>query len=349
MSIDIPSFGWIHRPAPPKHKWLIQCCSVSQCDGARPACARCLSRGQACQYAGGEDGRKPASKTYVDLLRRRIQALEQILRNHDIDIDASLAALSSSHPDLADAGPLTANLDPAQGETAPDVEALCAAFEGALSIEEALNYEGDGEFRYFGPTSGRLQFISDSVPEQSQGVPPLRSQTTAMDSIAANPRAEVNKRSLPEYDADILVSEQLRSELVDLYFTWQNPWLLVVDEKLYRQSHETGGRYWSPLLENCILAVGSRFTDNLEVRTDTDDTNSAGRLFFERAEVHLSHELKFPSITTIQSLFLLSMLSVVSPPRYSHTGKYTVLMCFSVYWGRCHFLVTPGDGQAARF
>lgn len=216
---------------------------------------------------------------------------------------------------MADSGSLSANLDPSLGETTPDIEALCAAFDGTLSIEEALNYEGDGEFRYFGPTSGRLQFISDSAPEQSQAAP-LQPQMTATDSITAKPSAEVNRRNLPEYDTEILLSEELRSELVDLYFTWQNPWLLVVDEKLYRQSHEARGRYWSPLLENCILAIGSRFTDNPEIRADPDDTNSAGRLFFERAEVHLSYELKFPSITTVQSLFLLSTLSVVGSPRY---------------------------------
>lgn len=249
---------------------------------------------------------------------------------------------------MADAGSLSANLERGHGESTPDIEALCAAFDGALSIEEALNYEGDGEFRYFGPTSGRLHFMSESAPKQSQGAP-LQSQTTAIDSVDANPRTEVNKRNLHEYDTEILVPEELRSELVDLYFTWQNPWLLVVDEKLYRQSHETRGRYWSPLLENCILAIGSRFTDNPEVRANPDEANSAGRRFFERAEVYLSHELKFPSITTIQSLFLLSTLSVVSSPSFSHPGKCRALTCFAVHWGGCYFLVTPRDGQAARF
>lgn len=236
-----------------------------------------------------------------------------MLRNHAIDIDASLAALSSSHPNLAGADLLTATADPGHGETSPDFDALCAAFEGALSIEEALNYEGDGEFRYFGPTSGRLQFMSDPVQEESQEALPRQSQAISADPAAANPRAEMNRRILAEDDSGLIVSEELKSELVNLYFTWQNPWLLVVDEDLYRSNLKTRGRYWSPLLENCILAIGSRFTDNPDVRADPDDTNSAGRFFFERAEVYLSYELKFPSITTIQSLFLLSQLSVVSP------------------------------------
>lgn len=306
-----------------RHYPLTRLSSSIQCDGARPACSRCLSRGQPCQYPGGEDGRKPASKAYVDLLRRRIQALEQILRDHSIDIDASLAALSPRHPHLADAGSLTTHQEPGDGETPPDVEALCVAFEGTLSIDEALNYEDDGEFRYFGPTSGRQHFLSDSIPEESQGIDTLQSSATLAGSTTINPRNELNKRILADIEIGPLVSEELKSELTDLYFTWQNPWLLVIDERLYRQSLETAGRYWSSLLENCILAIGCRFTDNLEVRADPDDTNSAGQLFFKRAEIYLSYELKFPSITTVQSLFLLSMLSVVG--QAAPTRSCTVL------------------------
>lgn len=92
----------------------------------------------------------------------------------------------------------------------------------------------------------------------------------------------------------------------------------MIDEKLYRQSLQTKGRYRSPLLENCILAIGCRFTDNPEVRAVPDDANSAGHLFFSQAEIYLSYELKSPSITTVQSLFLLSMLSVVGQPEPAH-------------------------------
>lgn len=219
---------------------LLPSLTSSQCDGTRPACTRCISRGQTCKYAGGEDGRKPASKTYVDLLRRRIRALEQVLRNHSIDIDASLAALSTSHPNLVENGSLPAHLDPGHGETSPDFEALCAAFEGALSTEEALNYEGDGEFRYYGPTSGRLHFMSDPATEQSPGGPSPQSQAVPADLAAVNPRADMNRQLLAD-DSGVPISEELKSELVDLYFTWQNPWLLVLDENIYRKKPESEG------------------------------------------------------------------------------------------------------------
>lgn len=180
----------------------------SQCDGARPACSRCLSRGQPCRYLEGEDGRKPASKAYVDLLCRRIQALEQILRNHSIDIDASLAALSSSHPHLADADSLTTNQRLDHAETGPDVKALCVAFEGALSIDEALNYEDDGELRYFGPTSGRQHFLSNSTAEEGQDIDTLRSLAFGFaSSNDANPRNEMNQGILAVNETGPRVSE----------------------------------------------------------------------------------------------------------------------------------------------
>ena len=108
------------------------------------------------------------------------------------------------------------------------------------------------------------------------------------------------------------VSDRLKDELVDLFFTWQNPWMHIVDETLFRDSRKTQGRYHSPLLEYCVLGHGSLFTDRPEVRSDPDDETSAGKLFYEKAQLFLHFDLKWPSLTTIQSLLLLSTLHVVS-------------------------------------
>lgn len=39
---------------------------------------------------------------------------------------------------------------------------LCDTFEGTLSLHEAQNFDRDGEARYFGPTSGRLEFKTNN-------------------------------------------------------------------------------------------------------------------------------------------------------------------------------------------
>lgn len=106
--------------------------------------------------------------------------------------------------------------------------------------------------------------------------------------------------------------EDLTNELIDLFFEYQNPWCQIVDEKLFRQSMKTKGRYYSPCLLNCILALGSRYTDRIDVRLRPEDQNSAGKPFLQKAEVLLHKDMKRPSITTIQSMSILVGVYVVS-------------------------------------
>lgn len=288
--------------------------SLGKCDGSRPSCARCSSRSQVCRYASNEDGRKPASKAYVDLLRGRISTLEHTLQAHSINVDDSVASVPAGGSSSIEGRPR--GCSPSHGDvTDPGrLQISQIGSGGTLSTEESLNYERDGEFRYFGPTSGRQHFRAaettsdqDAVNSQPTGLPNSEKTHPKYQS----PRVDLsNLMQTPDGPA---LQPALKHELVSLYFTWQNPWLNVVDESLYRQSSNTQGRYWSPLLENCILAMGSRFTENVAVRVDPEDCNSAGQLFHEKAEVLLFYDMKHPTLTTIQSLLIMSNLSVVRP------------------------------------
>lgn len=121
-----------------------------QCDGVRPSCSRCLDRGVRCEYSTAEDGRQPAPKSYVVMLRNRIELLERVLQTHGIDPDATIQLLMENEPDT-ECAPACSNVDD-----------LCTTFDGALTLDESLNFDQDGEVRYFGPTSGRLLFRSSS-------------------------------------------------------------------------------------------------------------------------------------------------------------------------------------------
>lgn len=111
---------------------------------------------------------------------------------------------------------------------------------------------------------------------------------------------------------DTQISEELESHLLELFFTWQSPFCQVVDEALFRDSKANNGRYFSPLLLNCILASASRYSDRVELRSDPEDSNTAGRTFLELAEALLYFDLKRPNITTLQSLAVLGTVYVVS-------------------------------------
>ncbi|KAK1637517.1 hypothetical protein BDP81DRAFT_318007 [Colletotrichum phormii] len=288
----------------PKRRYTSKACEEcrrrrAKCDGLRPICGRCSERSINCLYRSEEDGRKPASKTYVQLLRNRIDLLEAVLQSHTIDVEAAVAQLSAAGtaPQLSSIASTLATGSDA-GLSASAFDDLCATFEGALSLDESVNYDQDGEMRYFGPASGRLEFQSESTSESDDHASPLTSKSM-----------ETNRYILP-LEADVY-PEDLTTELIDLFFEYQNPWCQVVDEKLFRESMKTQGRFFSPCLLNCILALGSRYSDRIDTRSIPEDQNTAGKIFLQKAEVLLHYDMKRPTITTIQSISLLVGVYVV--------------------------------------
>jgi hypothetical protein len=83
------------------------------------------------------------------MLRTRIELLERVLHSHGIDPDAAIQLINDREAET-DRAPASSNVD----------DDLSATFDGALTLDESLNFDQDGEVRYFGPTSGRLLFRS---------------------------------------------------------------------------------------------------------------------------------------------------------------------------------------------
>lgn len=244
-----------------------------------------------CIYDKREDGRKPASRSYVEQLRSRISLLEQVLQKHTLDAEVEIAQIKSASSNCGDSNPsLSSTVTPSSLDHGEQAQG------GALSKDEALNFDKDNEIRYYGPSSGRLEF-----PDRSKPILP-----------PAIEEAYHRYNDPLELDIGQQLSKETRDELIELFFTWQHPWSNVVDEELFRESRKTCGRFWSPLLECCILAFGARFTDLADLRTDPNDPNTAGKNIYERAEVLLVTEQKRPKLTTIQSLSLMCSLHIVS-------------------------------------
>ncbi|CAG8944410.1 unnamed protein product [Penicillium salamii] len=227
------------------------------------------------------------------MLRTRIEMLERVLHSRGIDPDSAIQAITEKDEP---ANKPEEEWDPPCSKVDDD---FCATFDGALTLDESLNFDQDGEARYFGPTSGRLLFQSSSQDAANEGIHRPEKPYTGSCGTQAH--------SCPELPEDSLVSEELRSHLIDLYFEWEQPWFQLVNETLFRESMQNGGRYFSLLLLNSILALGSRYCDRLEVRTDPDDPNTAGKMFLERGEALIQNELRWPNITTIQSLAIMGM------------------------------------------
>lgn len=90
------------------------------------------------------------------MLRSRIELLEHILHFHGIDPDAEIHHIAGHDKPGSELetewAPAYSNVD----------DELSGMFDGALTLDESLNFDQDGEARYFGPTSGRLLFQSES-------------------------------------------------------------------------------------------------------------------------------------------------------------------------------------------
>lgn len=256
-----------------------------------------------CHYSTAEDGRRPAPKSFVLLLRERIGYLERLLRLHGIEPDAEDNALLLLNENFGSSAEVALQNDIAS--TA--VDDLCENFKGALTLDGSLNFDQDGEMRYFGPTSGRLQFGCNSYIPENTGFKDI--STTEQNLTGAS---AIEPHIISGMDIEFGIPVSLQDELISLYFTWQQPWDLMVDEVLFRESLYNSGRYWNPLLHNLILAVGSRFSENPDVRSDPNDPNTAGRPFLEKAKGLLYRDIEHPSITTIQALGLIGTVYIVS-------------------------------------
>ncbi|KAL3468849.1 fungal-specific transcription factor domain-containing protein [Aspergillus californicus] len=271
----------------------------AKCDGAKPSCTRCLDRGSECKFTPRDDSRGTAPKSLVLLLQDRIELLEQVLWLHSIDVNASIAQLKAGRTSLHGGAATTSNQ--ATSSTAQQTPQSTEP-DGALCLKESFGVEGDGEVSYFGSSSGRVELLQMNS---------LGTDDTAAMMPTTSIQSRFN-RFCQEIASTPGVSDELKVHLIDLYFHWEQPWCQLVDEGLFRQSMQNKGRYFSPLLLNCILAIGSRYSDRPEVRSVRDDPNTAGQAFLEIAEVLLHFDLQYPSITTIQSLGILAMMYVAT-------------------------------------
>ncbi|KAI0897212.1 fungal-specific transcription factor domain-containing protein [Annulohypoxylon nitens] len=225
------------------------------------------------------------------MLRERIDILERTLKSHSLDVETAVARTIKETADVDDHQ--SSDQQAASGQ-------ICV---GTLSKDALLNFDRDGEARYFGIASGRLEFGNDICLNP-------RSQP----ATGGNSQAEITRLRINQFCQDTIheqpISPELEEELIQIYFKWEQPWVQVVDEKLFRDHRATKGKYFSPLLLNCILAVASRLGHFEETRSVPDDPKTAGVYFLEKAEILLHYELRWPSITTIQSLCILGIVYV---------------------------------------
>ncbi|OAL34833.1 hypothetical protein AYO20_05793 [Fonsecaea nubica] len=158
---------------------------------------------------------------------------------------------------------------------------------GSLQIAE------DGQLRFYGATSN-LHILHNG---------PLSLSRSKFRSPS-----EQGAELLHGAGVGHLVDESLEDHLLRLYFTWEEPSIHVVDESVYwreRMICKTTGQVstlYSEVLTNAMCSVGATLT----TRTYPHLPDPLSDFFATRAKLLLELEMDAPTLSTVQSLAILS-------------------------------------------
>ncbi|EPS33960.1 hypothetical protein POX_a01052 [Penicillium oxalicum] len=160
-----------------------------------------------------------------------------------------------------------------------------------------LKLAGDGHLRFYGATSN-LNLVDVSATQQRQ---------------------RPDARTVRHDGQDILnhlrvgqpVDQALEDHLIELFFTWHNPSIYVVDKEMYMTArHRWRNEYedtpfYSEVLTNAMCAIGSAFEARYHP-TFITFPKSLAEFFADRAKALLEIELDSPCVATVQALVLMS-------------------------------------------
>lgn len=324
------------------------------------------------QVALGERvNNRPPSKRYVQALEARIASLEQQVK----ELGGDLHPQQIHDPSLSPAAPFNAASDGGGGggsdrysppePTIPEQQLLpdfvdrqtrdrrdpmrlpvrsradSADPDDLADMLGSFNLDDGGELRFFGAASNfHLIRDKDTFKDSSSTVARAQGLEAAARTIG----------SLP-LDSNL----ELRDHLLDLYWRWQNSWHYIVARRVFLRDLEAGRstRFCSPLLLATMLALASRYSDRVEVRTDPTDPQTAGGPFAAQAKAMLHHECVAPTVATVQGTALLGLYSCAINQEslgWMYTGL-AVRMAFSL---GMHLdcsayvasgLITPGESH----
>ncbi|KAK5024924.1 hypothetical protein LTS07_008302 [Exophiala sideris] len=197
------------------------------------------------------------------------------------DSDASTSpSMATEVSGVAIVKTATSTADSEAGESL--ITRLCGA-------QGRLNSKNDGQLRYFGPTSSL--HLTESVTSIFRYC-----------NDVAKFGAELEKD----------IPWAMQQYLLDLYWKYQHNVLLVIHKEAFLAGMESGhSPYFNNCLLLCVLVSAARISDSPEIRAlaiaEEGNTNETP-ILRKRAEEALEKDLLNPSLTTIQSLILLSVL-----------------------------------------
>jgi hypothetical protein len=280
-----------------------------KCDASTPSCSNCLLYSQPCIYQHGLDKRKTPIKERLLAVEAYAKQLETLLLANGIPLpqergffsstpteQAFMPAISPSRDEQSDhawnTSSLGANSPPIKlSSPSPDVSSplvdQLAGNLGSLQIAE------DGQLRFYGATSNLHLLVTGARQPGSRIAFPTSEQV----------QATLNAAGVGHH-----VEQGLEDHLIKLYFCWEDPSIHVVREDIFyreRTKAKAGmgtSRFYSEVLVNSMCAVGASLTP----RHCIELPESLVDFFTARARALLDVEMDSPTLSTVQSLVILS-------------------------------------------
>ena len=330
-------------PGKGKGKHVTTACSTCRkkkikCDANRPQCSNCILYGQECIFPSGPDKRKIPSKDRISALTSQCQILEGILKQSGIPFtpfnadgtppNESPAARGLSTPEVPtshDAEKAQAQSDASPGpvsiidarrvqlksgdihgggsvaDASVDNEFSTASSEDEALVDQltgrmgSLQIAEDGQKRFYGATSN-LNILHNG---------PMSLTRPKYSSLLKEGQNLLESRALGQQ-----IDTAFEDHLLRLYFCWEDPTIHVMDEAIFfrerkrcKQSNEYSPLY-SETLVNAMCSIGA--TMNTQRRSDLPDPMDD--FFTSRSKTLLEVELDSPSLSTVQSLVILSAI-----------------------------------------
>ncbi|KAF6803078.1 fungal specific transcription factor domain-containing protein [Colletotrichum sojae] len=322
-------------------------CDISQIlnegDGQDQSCTLCRNKNEKCEVRFGEDRRSNRPSNDPNALHKRMQALEEFVKNAS-RTDAAAFAPPRDHgsPDYP------SNSDYRYSDSPRRSSGRHASFASPASLstpgthtfasvppsEESGRWPGtpdnDPTPASFRSTSFSSQCLPDFQLDETTASFPLGLDEILKSESAAKcdqylgcgslfPYAEIT----PKSDASIGISSQEKSfpepepivaHLLDLFWQYQASQLLVVDQALFLQHRkmwdDSGGKgdrsFYTPCLLYAILSLASMVSlDKGVVRYSASSGGFAGETFAKKARELLEGEMGHPAISTVQAAVVL--------------------------------------------
>lgn len=264
-----------------------------KCDGVEPVCGQCLKVGAICCYNRKTDGRVPPSRAYLNAIRRKLEILENKVKRYEeiLGVNTESTAVSTDILHVVSGDEIDSRSPESLDETQAESE------NDKFDKYTRLNLGEDGQMRSYGPRSAM------SFPSQKLDLFRIPGWKIRVDAYAD---AALQGKTFT-------ISDELRDELLELFFTFQNSSVMFVSRTVFERHMDSHGSCFSLALLSAMLAIGARFSDRPETwDPKSQSPGTAGMAYADLAKFLLHYEEAAPNITTVQTCGLLCIFYIMT-------------------------------------